>query len=50
MEIVSTVTREKLYNKNYDRDGFELIKNTVNGDSKKYIAKLLVSIKREEAR
>ena len=26
MEIVSKVTREKLYNRNYNRDGFELIR------------------------
>ena len=28
MEIISKVTREKLYNRNYNRDGLELIKNT----------------------
>ncbi len=50
MEIVSKVTREKLYNRNYNRDGLELIKNTPNGESKKYIARLLVNIKREEER
>ena len=50
MEIVSKVTRKKLYNRNYNRDGFELIKNTLNGESKKYIARLLVNIKREEER
>ena len=50
MEIISKVTREKLYNRNYNRDGLELIKNTPNGESKKYIARLLVNIKREEER
>ena len=50
MEIITKVTREKLYNRNYNRDSLQLIKNTPNGESKRYIAKLLVNIKREEER
>ena len=50
MEIISKVTREKLYNRNYNRDGLELIKNTPKKKKKKYIARLLVNIKREEER
>ena len=42
MQIVSKVTREKLYNRNYDRDGLELVKEVSSLESKVYLAKLLV--------
>ena len=47
MEIVSKVTREKLYNRNYNRDGLELVKEISSNESKAYIAKLLLKIRKE---
>lgn len=47
MLIVSKVTREKLYNKNYNRDGLEFIGSTDKNDSKIYLAQLLVKVKQQ---
>ncbi len=47
MQIVSKVTREKLYNRNYDRDGLELVKEVSSLESKVYLAKLLVKVKQQ---